>query len=129
MCSFFIEGRLGFQSPLLITDDNYDYDDEDGDGDDDGDGDGDGDDDDDGDIKTFYCFQHFTVHSSFHDRDVFPGHREAVVVVSYVIHHTLIRTTCLSDLHTLLFSSSHTFILHLLLLLRILHTSYFCILL
>ena len=23
---------------------------------------------------------------SFHDRDVFPGHREAVVVVSYIIH-------------------------------------------
>ena len=30
-----MEGRLGFQSPFLITDDNYDYDDEDGDGDDD----------------------------------------------------------------------------------------------
>ena len=41
MCSFFMEGRLGFQSPFLITDDNYDYDDEDGDGD------GGGDDDDD----------------------------------------------------------------------------------
>ena len=36
---------------------------------------------------------------------------------------TLIRTTCL---HTLLFSSSHTFILHLLLLLWIRRTSYFC---
>ena len=28
-----MEGRLGSQSPFLITDDNYDYDDEDGDGD------------------------------------------------------------------------------------------------
>jgi len=29
-----------------------------------------------------YYFRHGTFHSSFHDRDVFPGHREAVVVVN-----------------------------------------------